>query len=947
MGCCNSQPATGKKQNATKPPRPPASGNSPSKQGTPQTAPAKPPTKAPATKSQEPNNALTKKGSDVKKVIPEAAKSDAKLAATKREPFEDSSATAAPVGNAPTSPEKPASKTATPEKPAVSNEPASTPVVEPQPDPPARTPPTAAQPTPELKPKDQEPEPSPVASEPYGLSAKPPAPTDSLCKGSERGSVVVQRGGGTLEDDDDDTEPFMGTAQSLGTCTAGRTLVKQAGGGFDDDDDNDKTGKDRVKGESQNLNRTTQSTDSVSMHTPTSDDGNGFEKTQNQQKDSVVGAGLSEKKPSVPSIPIPQKQPPVEAPPSVGGGAKPKSPAHQGLALNPPRSPRATLRKYEPGWYHIVGEKGAVVRDNVVPSNGKLVCQLPTGDRVFITEIQGRRAFAIQHKGWLSVTNAEGHAILERSTEQPVPPPGVALPSSPSEPSPRNQSDPNMSGSIISEVQTPSEVPAARRTMQYKGGALNLRCDQLRVSIDESYTINKPDKHERYIIEVKRIEGSGDVVWRLTHRFSEMKPVFDKLAAMDPLQHPLPRVPQEEGMVTGALRRVWGGGGKKDPRDARMKGFQDLFNAVLQDSWLSGNPDFLKLIDAPPGFGPTVQDSFRMDDARSRSNSTNSGSGSTAGSFRSALSAKGTDHDVEVPNALSPAETKSWQQIGKPLGKGAFGTVYLAQLSNARQVAVKVINLDEVPSEDARVGFEQEFALMKRLQHPNIVSYLGHRWSDEYTLEIFLEFVTGGSVASLVKKVKGNCLRPTVMRTYVRQVLHGLEYLHKGSSTRPPVVHRDIKGDNLLVGRDGEIKLADFGCSKLIGDGLTGKTVKTAFQAGNNGAATMVGTPYWMAPEVISPQENNAYGTKCDIWSLGCTVIEMFGLVPWGTLEASTPWEVMYAISNSEVGPEVPEKASGPLREFLSLCFIREARQRASATALLTTNYISCEDSEL
>ena len=547
---------------------------------------------------------------------------------------------------------------------------------------------------------------------------------------------------------------------------------------------------------------------------------------------------------------------------------------------------------------------------------------------------QGRRAFAVVHKGWVSILNAEGHSILERMKDQPAPPPGVAPPMAQTLPhqSPR-QSDPNIPPGTPLSDSTPTEVPANKQTLHYRGGALNLRCDQLRVVIEETYTISTPDKHERYIIQVKRVDAS-ELEWRVTRRFSEMKTVFDKLGAMDRVQHPLPKVPQDDTIASNVRRYMMGRGGNNAQKE-RMKGFQDLFNAVLQDSWLSGNPDFLKLLDAPPGIGPTASDSFRIDDhdtAQSRSQRSN------GSSFNSAMSKQ--LEPVEGAERLSDNETKNWQRIGKPLGKGAFGVVYLGQLSNARQVAVKVINLDDAPTDEARGGFEQEFALMQRLSHKNIVSYLGHAWSDEFTLQIFLEFVTGGSIASLVKRVEGNCLRPTVMRTYIRQVLDGLEYLH-----RIPVVHRDIKGDNLLVGRDGEVKLADFGCSKFIGDLCsTNGGSATAVQKGVGGAGSMVGTPYWMAPEVIAPQEGNqTYGTKCDIWSLGCTIIEMFGLVPWSSLKASNQWEIMYAISNSQTGPEVPDKASKELKEFLSLCFVREARSRASATALLTTNYITSD----
>ncbi|KAJ9449988.1 hypothetical protein DIPPA_65076 [Diplonema papillatum] len=627
------------------------------------------------------------------------------------------------------------------------------------------------------------------------------------------------------------------------------------------------------------------------------------------------------------------------------------------------------------GWYVVVGQNGAVVRDSV-DTTGPVVAQLKRDDRAYVTAVKGRRAFLAEHKGWASVTNGEGHAILTFSIEQGPPPPNLAPPEEPKHvrPAPLRSSNPASEGcGSDNEPETPDTLPANLKTMGYTGGALFIRLDQLHITIDETYTIASPERHERYIIEVASRENKSTTLWRVTRRFTEMKYVFEKLAAMDTKQHPLPRVPVEDGYMMGAMKRMGGLWRKnqEDPLVGRMKGFQDLFNAVLQDSWLSGHPDFLKLLGAPTGIAqgePLTEQSFANQDvaiapdfkmtlrAGPRPGDTTFKTtpfpGKQNGTFSDTSSTTGLLSPVSEATCkptLTPSQTRTWQKVGKPLGRGAFGVVHLAQLSNSKQVAVKEIALSDAPTDAARQNFEQEFALMQRLHHPNIVQYLGHRWSDnKYTLHIFLEFVTGGSVADLVKKVEGNCLQPTVIRNYIRQVLEGLEYLHKGDATRPAVVHRDIKGDNLLVGKDGEVKLADFGCSKMIGERLMGNNEpNTTFASGTGGAGTMVGTPFWMAPEVISPQENGGtYGTKCDIWSLGCTIIEMFGKVPWANLSASSPWEVMYSIANSEAGPEIPSAASENLKSFCSLCFIRDARKRASATALLTHPYITCDDEE-
>ena len=659
------------------------------------------------------------------------------------------------------------------------------------------------------------------------------------------------------------------------------------------------------------------------------------------------GGGRKEEAAAAAVPPLVRKESAKTVPPLSRAGSS-QGALPKGSPVTPGRAGRGPNGEHLVGWYTVSGTNGAVIRDSVEVGQGKVITQLATGEVVYVVETQvrterfcirhpthtpqGRRGKVARHNGWASITNQHNELIMAYQAPQDPPPPttaAAAASGSPVEPS--STATPGSPPPSLPEfAPVPDEQPM--HTLKYRGGSLRYGTEELVVTIDDSYTWDKPDRHERYVIVVGHCENPKVPLWKITRRFSEMKPVFDKLAAMDPKQHPLPKVPPEGGIVsktTSYFRK-----NKTDPVEARKTGFQNLFNAVLQDSWLSGNPDFLRLLDSPPGIGVGPGDSMRLSQR----------SGSNA-SYRTASSGGATDtvRPQEGKGTLTQEEMTNWQRVGKPLGKGAFGVVYLAQLSTAAQVAVKQISLDEAPTDEARASFEQEFALMQRLSHPNIVSYLGHSWAaDNQSLEIFLEFVTGGSVADLVKKVEGNCLRPTVVRRYVKQVLEGLEYLHGCS-----VVHRDIKGDNLLVGKDGEVKLADFGCSKLIGEDLLDQNMGTAFAAGAVGAATMVGTPYWMAPEVINPQEGDSYGTKCDIWSTGCTVIEMFGETPWCGLRATNPYEVMYAISNSEGGPDIPKKVGRHLRDFLALCFVRSARRRSSASGLLTTPYITCLDSEL
>ena len=155
-----------------------------------------------------------------------------------------------------------------------------------------------------------------------------------------------------------------------------------------------------------------------------------------------------------------------------------------------------------------------------------------------------------------------------------------------------------------------------------------------------------------------------------------------------------------------------------------------------------------------------------------------------------------------------------WKK-GNLLGKGAVGSVYLGMVEGSGLLmAVKVIELGELEKQDPKdaENFKHELELMQTFKHENIVRYYGcDHDRDSNTLNIYLEYVPGGSLASLIKRF--GCLAEETIRHYTRQVLQGLKYLHDCG-----IVHRDIKGDNILAGDDGTVKLADFGCSKQLNE---------------------------------------------------------------------------------------------------------------------------------
>ncbi|XP_052180046.1 mitogen-activated protein kinase kinase kinase 1-like isoform X2 [Diospyros lotus] len=214
------------------------------------------------------------------------------------------------------------------------------------------------------------------------------------------------------------------------------------------------------------------------------------------------------------------------------------------------------------------------------------------------------------------------------------------------------------------------------------------------------------------------------------------------------------------------------------------------------------------------------------------------------------------------PNGNFMSGIKSWQK-GGILGSGSFGTVYEGFTDDGIFFAVKEVSLLDQGSQAKQSIYqlEQEISLLSQFEHENIVRYLGTD-KDDYKLYIFLELVTKGSLAKLYQTYR---LGDSQVSLYTRQILNGLNYLHCKN-----VVHRDIKCANILVDASGSVKLADFGLAKATK---------------LNDVTSCKGTAFWMAPEVVNGK-NRGYGLAADIWSLGCTVLEMLtGQVPYSHLE--------------------------------------------------------------
>ncbi|KAK1360836.1 putative mitogen-activated protein (MAP) kinase kinase kinase Ste11, Cryptococcus [Heracleum sosnowskyi] len=250
---------------------------------------------------------------------------------------------------------------------------------------------------------------------------------------------------------------------------------------------------------------------------------------------------------------------------------------------------------------------------------------------------------------------------------------------------------------------------------------------------------------------------------------------------------------------------------------------------------------------------------------------------------------------------------------GPIIGRGSSAAVYLATVSSGDLIAVKSTEL----SSSSFLQREQNF--LSQINSPHIVKYLGYDVkfeNDKPMYNIFLEYLSGGTLSHVMKK-QGGSLDESMIRVYTNQILQGLDYLHSNN-----FVHCDIKGQNILLGKDG-VKIADLGCATLLKNGVA---ATSAFS----------GTPVFMAPEVARGEEQ---GFPADIWSLGCTIIEMAtGSNPWPALDH--PLSAIHVIGFSGELPEFPSHLSENAKHFLTKCLKRNAKERWTAKQLLSHQFL-------
>nr|VVW58376.1 unnamed protein product [Nymphaea colorata] len=256
-----------------------------------------------------------------------------------------------------------------------------------------------------------------------------------------------------------------------------------------------------------------------------------------------------------------------------------------------------------------------------------------------------------------------------------------------------------------------------------------------------------------------------------------------------------------------------------------------------------------------------------------------------------------------------------WRR-GATVGCGSSATVSLATLHESGALfAVKSAQLPFA------AHLRREHSILSSLSSPHIVRCLGTDVTREGGKEfynLFMEYFPRGTLCDEIRRQGGRLPEPEISR-HARSVLLGLRYLHGIG-----IVHSDIKGSNLLVGCDGEVRIGDLGCALR-----TGVTAE---------AGGLAGTPLFMAPEVA---RGESQGSAADVWALGCTMVEMAtGRPPWAA-EVTDPVSALYRIGCTDAVPEMPGNLSEEGQDFLAKCFCRNPSERWTAEQLLQHPLVS------
>ncbi|GAB6029131.1 Mitogen-activated protein kinase kinase kinase 1 [Chamberlinius hualienensis] len=269
---------------------------------------------------------------------------------------------------------------------------------------------------------------------------------------------------------------------------------------------------------------------------------------------------------------------------------------------------------------------------------------------------------------------------------------------------------------------------------------------------------------------------------------------------------------------------------------------------------------------------------------------------------------------------LNYVEHVHWKK-GCVLGMGAFSTCFQARdiktgvLMAVKQVSFCRNSYDE--QEKVKKCIEEEIRMMSRLNHPNVVRCLGATRQENH-FNVFVEWMAGGSVSNLLEKF--GVFSESVIINYSHQVLSGLSYLHSNH-----ILHRDLKGANLLIDSSGRhLRIGDFGAAARM---AFNSTVLGEFQG------QLLGTIAFMAPEVL---RGDSYGRSCDLWSVGCCVIEMAtSKPPWNSTDVSNHLALIYKIARTQEPPPIPDHLSPQTKDLVFKCLEVCSHLRPSADQLL------------